>query len=299
MHEILSMSAIHLSLISSIASEKTKYMHASSTHLATALSLFQPEITNLTTANCNACFVFSTMLFQHSWAAQDATKPSALFFVPKNPVAVDGENVQWVKLHRGAHEIIKGMWSELKDGPMAPLFQPWAGLDMNRPDPLNNIEERELSSLPSAWNSPSCTLSTQQKGTLDFTLGKLRRAFSMLDFNPEVSKLSVMMAWFSWISEEYMKMLEEKIPEALLLVVFYCVALKRVEYNSPVWWVEGKAGNLLRTVVVELGEPPGKMWERWLKWPVEQVLGGGEVVGFNGRRFNVDRLAVSNIMNVD
>lgn len=182
---------------------------------------------------------------------------------------------------------------------MAPLFQPWAGLDSNGPFPLNSIEERELSSLPSAWNTTSCTLSVKQKDTLDFTLGKLRRAFSMLDFNPEVSNLSVVMAWFSWISEEYMKMLEEKIPEALLLVVFYCVALKRVEYMPPVWWVEGKAENLLRTVIVELGEPPGAIWERWLRWPVEKVLGGGEVLGFNGRRFNVDRLAVSNIMNVD
>ena len=136
----------------------------------------------------------------------------------------------------------------------------------------------------------------QQKDTLDFTLTKLRRAFSMLDFNPEISKLSVVMAWFSWISEDFVKMLEEKIPEALLLVVFYCVALKRAAY---MWWVEGKAENLLRTVVAELGEPPGVMWERWLRWPVEQVLGGGEVMGFNGRRFNVDRLAVSNIMNVD
>lgn len=118
----------------------------------------------------------------------------------------------------------------------------------------------------------------------------------MLQFHPEVSKLSVVMAWFSWITEEYLKMLEDKIPEALLLVVYYCVALKRAAY---MWWVEGKAENLLRTVVVELGEPPGKMWERWLRWPVEQVLGGGEVTGFNGRRFIVDRLSVSNIMNTD
>jgi hypothetical protein len=296
MHEILSMSALHLSLLSSIPSEKARYVHSSSSHLATALSLFQPEIANLTTANCHACFAFSTLIFTHSWAAQDKTKPSALFFVPKDPGSVDGENVQWVKLHRGADAIIKGLRLELRAGPMGPVFQPWAGLDPNRPDPLRDIEERELSFLPSAWNSPSCALNIQQKDTLDFTLTKLRRTFSMLDFNPEISKLSVVMAWFSWISEDFVKMLEEKIPEALLLVVFYCVALKRAAY---MWWVEGKAENLLRTVAAELGEPPGKMWERWLRWPVEQVLGGGEVMGFNGQRFNVDRLAVSNIMNVD
>lgn len=93
MHEILSISALHLSLLSSNPSEKTRYMHASSTHLATALSLFQPEIAKLTTDNCHACFAFSTLVFTHSWAAQDKAKPSALFFIPKAGV-VDGENVQ-------------------------------------------------------------------------------------------------------------------------------------------------------------------------------------------------------------
>jgi hypothetical protein len=322
MHEILAISALHLSLLSSTQSEKIKYMHASSSHLATALSLFQPEIANLTTDNCHACFAFSTLIFTHSWAAQDKDKPSALFFVPKDGI-VDGESVQvsaseastsikalafllryftdasasqWVKLQRGVYSIMQRFWFEVRSGPMGPVFSPWAGLDPNRPDPVNEIEERELSLLPFAWNNYDCTLSTSSKETLSKTLQSVRRVFSMLSFNyPEVSKLSSVMAWFSWITEDYLKMLEEKIPEALLLVCFYCVALKRAAF---MWWVEGKAENLLRTVVVELGEPPDKRWERYLKWPVEQVLGGGEVTGF-GKRINVDRLAVSNIMNTD
>jgi hypothetical protein len=271
-------------------------MHASSTHLATALSLFQPEIANLTTANCHACLAFSTLTFTHSWAAQDKTKPSALFFVPKDSKAVDSENIQWVKLHRGTHGIIQGLWLELRNGPLRPLFHPWLGLDSDRPNPLNEVEEHELCALSSAWNDHSCKLPINQKEVLDATLKKVKRVYSMLDFNPEVSKLSVVMAWLSWISDEFLKMLEDKIPEALLIVVFYCVALNRAAH---MWWVEGKAENLLRTVVAELGEPPGKMWERWLRWPVEQVLGGLEVTGFNGRKFKVDRLAVSSIMNVE
>jgi hypothetical protein len=296
MHEILSISALHLSLLSSSPSEKTKYMHASTNHLATALSLFQPEISNLTTTNCHACFAFSTLVFTHSWAVQDKSKPSALFFVPKYPGVVDGENVQWVKLHRGSHDIIRSLWLDLRGGPLAPLFHPWVGLDRNRPNPLHEIEERELGLLPFAWNNYACSLSTEEKEVLDKTLQSVKRVFSMLQFHREVSNLSIVMAWFSWITEEYLKMLEEKIPEALLLVAFYCVALKRAAY---MWWVEGKAENLLRTVITEIGEPPDKRWERYLRWPVEEVLGGGEVTGFNGTRFNVDRLAVSNIMNTD
>ena len=61
-------------------------------------------------------------------------------------------------------------------------------------------------------------------------LDNLRKIFSILEFNPEVSKLSVVIAWFAIISDDYLKMLKEKILEAMLLVVFYCVPLKRLDY---------------------------------------------------------------------
>ncbi|KAG0652727.1 hypothetical protein D0Z07_0759 [Hyphodiscus hymeniophilus] len=253
-----------------------------------------PEIAKLTSTNCHACFAFSTLVFTHSWAAQDKSRPSALFFVPKSPGIIEGENVQWVKLHRGTHDIIQHLFQELCSGPMGPLFSPWVGLDPDRPDPITEGEERELCLLPSAWHNYECNLGHADREVLDRNLEKLRRVFSMMQFNPEVSKLSIVMSWLSWITDDYLKMLEEKIPEALLVVVYFCVALKRSAY---MWWVEGKAENLLRTMIVEL--PREKRWERYLRWPVEQVLGGGEVIGFDGERFIVDRLAMSNIMNTE
>lgn len=77
------------------------------------------------------------------------------------------------------------------------------------------------------------------------------------------------------ISEAYLKLMEQKLPEALLLVLYYCVALKRLEH---LWWVRGKAENLLNTVNAELG--PG--WERWTRWPIEQVLGTNNEGGAMG-----------------
>lgn len=45
-------------------------------------------------------------------------------------------------------------------------------------------------------------------------------------------------------------MLREKVPEALLIVVYYCVALKKADH---MWWVKEKPENLLRTLLAELG----------------------------------------------
>jgi len=266
MHELLSLSALHLSKVR--PHKAAIYQHASDTHLATALSLFQPEIANLNSSNCEACFAFSTMAFTHAWASQDPKKPSTLFFAPTAGLMdPDIVHVQWVKLHRGSVSISTNLFPSLKEGLLEPLFAPWRGIDPNRNAPVPPVEDAQISALAGAWLISS--LSQEQKDILDRELHTTRRIFSMLAYNPEISKLSAVMSWFSMISDDFIKMLEEKVPEALLIVVYYCVALKRAEH---MWWVSEKGENLLRTVLAELGGG----WERWTAWAVEQVLGRAE-----------------------
>lgn len=269
MHEILALSALHLSQVR--PHKASLYRHASDTHLATALSLFQAEITNLSASNCDACFAFSITVFAHAWASQNPKSPSALFFPP--PAAEEDPDVlhvQWIKLHRGSHNIVLNVYPSIRKGPLEPLFAPWEGMDPNHSTPLPLIEEMQVSALPSAWHAPHMSLS--HIAILDEALLTVRRVFSLMANNPKISKLSSVMAWFGMLSEEYLAMVEQKIPEALVLVAFYCVALKKAE---NMWWVRGKGENLLRTVLAELG--PG--WERYTAWPVQQVLGQLEGVG--------------------
>ena len=87
----------------------------------------------------------------------------------------------------------------------------------------------------------------------------------MLVVNPEMNMSSRVISWFSTISDDYLYMLEEKKPEALVLAIYYCSVLKKLEH---LWWLKGKAENLLNTLVDALGGG----WERWTKWPVETVL---------------------------
>jgi hypothetical protein len=60
-------------------------------------------------------------------------------------------------------------------------------------------------------------------------------------------------------------MVEERCPQALVIVAVYCVLLKR---TGQVWWINGKAEDLLRVVKSEL---VGQEWDEWLAWPVEVV----------------------------
>jgi hypothetical protein len=259
MHLLLAMAARHLVYLR--PRKQSTYRHAADTHAASGLSLFQLEIANLTTKNCHACFAFSTSLGLFAWASQELDKPSALFFKPSsNYQAAD---IRWVNLHRGTSTILRELWPVLESGPCHVLFDDWKGLDPDRPDPLHRDDEKHLRGLAGAWKD----LPEKQKEILDTNLKVTIRSLSMVDIHLGPSKLASGISWFSHISDEFIQMLSEKTPEALLIVCYYCVVLKRL---GETWWMNGKAENLLRTVMTELGGG----WETWTRWPMEKVLGG-------------------------
>ncbi|TVY16576.1 Sterol uptake control protein 2 [Lachnellula arida] len=262
MHQILSLGALYLAHVN--PQKASLYQHASDNHSAIGITLFQPQIGNMDENNCHACFAFSTHLFLLAWANQDVSKPSTIFFAPTQKTDSETVNIQWVKLHRGAMQLIIQFWSVLEHGPMHVLFDDWIGLHPHREDPVEDSVRPHLDSLAEAWISGSTTMS--EKEILFKTLGLLRRIFSMMSFVPQIGNLHIVMAWFSWIPDRFIVMLENKVPEALLIVSYYCVALQKMGH---IFWLTGKAENLLKTVVDVLGDG----WERWTRWPIEQVLG--------------------------
>jgi hypothetical protein len=261
MHELLSVSALHLSHLH--PEKRLNYGHASDAHAATGLSLYQPQIARLTYKNCHACFAFSTLIWIHAWAAQDLAKPSTIFFAPNNRDDED-VHIKWIALHRGTNSIIETLWPVLKDGPLGGIFDPWVALDPGRPDPLTAEEEPILTALPQIWQT-SETLTVAEKDALERGIKKLRRTFSMLTLNTNISKIAIVMAWFSAVPDEYLLMLERKVPQALLLAMHFCPTLKRIE---DLWWVKGKAENLLTTLLDALGDG----WDKWTAWPKEKVF---------------------------
>ncbi|KAH6673224.1 hypothetical protein B0J14DRAFT_482317 [Halenospora varia] len=270
MHQLLSLSAHRLAILR--PNEAEKYRNAEDNHAVIALALFRPQILNLTSENCHACFAFSNTTWMRAWAAQDLNKPSTLFFSPTNAVADEDDiHIQWAKLHRGQHGIVEKLFPVLIQGPLRPLFAPWLedGPDsLNRPAPLKDDEKQHLDVLAEAWNNSS--LSEAHKEILNTTLEGLVRVFSILSFEPRKSKLAAVMSWFSTMRYDFLGLMEEKVPEALLIVAYYCVPLKQLDH---IWWLEGKGENLLRTIIDELQLNDGwDKWERWVQWPIEQVI---------------------------
>lgn len=266
MHEILALAALQLSHAQPL---KAAYYHeASTTHLITALRLFQSAISGLTKENCQACFAFTTIMFTFAWTSQDSNLPNHLFFGPE---CTENESTfphsQWVRLYRGSYIILKSAWDDLARGPFNVLFDPWVNFQRDYIPPLDPTDDHHVSSISSAWSSPSsCNLSLEQRQKLDHALDMLKRIFALLRAPNAPSPLSVVMSWFSSIPDEVEAMMGRKVKEALLLVAYYCICIHRVSHVS---WMSGKGKNLLKTTLDVLGPE----WEKWTAWPIEVVLG--------------------------
>jgi hypothetical protein len=265
MHEILSLSGLHLAYTS--PNQADIYRDAAVDHHAKALSLFQPQIANLTSENCHACFAFSTILSILTWAFQSSDDNSNPFFKFKSPAEPEYAQIHWMKVHRGSHAVIDAAWPWIETGPLSPLLRPWKGLRASDPTPLTLFEKTHLDALAETWNTRSAHQSSvpfAQKEILETTLQTLRRVFSISNTSAEISRPAATIAWMTLIPVEFVQMTEEMVPEALLILAHYCVLLKRMEY---LWWVKGKAYNLLQTIRNTLGD----RWERWLQWPIDEV----------------------------
>lgn len=244
------------------------YGNIATSHHATALSLAQAELRNLGPENCHACFAFSTMVYIHAWAAQGPDGASNLFFRSDSQ---EDAGIQWVKLHRGAFSVIGGdIFHLVMTGPFKALLEPWRNFEeMKRGQPpLPPEEQHHLDELAEAWRNPRSArklpLPQPHKDILEKTFMTLKMVFSLSAYNREISSLSSVIAWLTMIPDEFIALVEQKTPEAMLLVASYCVLLRRVEYT---WWVKGKSRYLLEKILTELGPE----WERWTYWPMEEL----------------------------
>ncbi|EPE32175.1 hypothetical protein GLAREA_07308 [Glarea lozoyensis ATCC 20868] len=267
MHELLSFSALHLSRLK--PQDAQDYLYISDAHHSKGLTLFQLAVSRLDDSNREPCYLFSSLIFIHAWAAQDVDKPSNLFFIPSQHSGDSEEVLKWVQLHRGSKAILTSNFSQIRNGGLRPMFEQWEDLGREKEDQLEEEDERSFDSFHEALTSS--LIPETQKAVLIEALNQLRRIFCFMSSHHYISKLSAVMSWFMTISDEYLLMLENKMPEALVIVAFYAVAIKRLPY---MWWLEGKSENVLQTVLDELGGS----WESHTRWAVEQIRGYTDAV---------------------
>lgn len=266
LQSLFSLSALHLVFLHSSSNPtlSKKYIQTATLHHLKRISLFRDAIQNITPENSNACCACAWFLSLHAWTTPGG-KGANLFF--------DGaEEIAWYKLHRGGNEVVKSAFHWGEKGPLLEMIGPWVAISLPAPIPplLESVENAKLDYIAESWTGAD--ICTEDKVSLEETLQALRYVFTLVEvMGIEFSACVPTLSWTTLIPERFCEMVEDRRPQALILVAIYCVLLKRIE---KFWWIRGKAENLLAAVTREL---PDVLVDKWLKWPMEEIEGNGKV----------------------
>jgi len=202
--------------------------------------------------------------------------------------------VPWYKLHQGGAQVLLRVVHQLERGEFGDFVHPWTKIhETLQPDVLATAmagqkdDQEKIDRVAECWSGEmGVGVSEEDKITLDEALKILRYVFTISTLlasgSPVLAEISMSscfatLLWLASISPRFCELVEEKCPQALVVVATWCVLLKRVD---EIWWVKGKAGSLWRAVRSRLGCE----WDEWLEWPkeaVEGVYGTADEGGFS------------------
>jgi hypothetical protein len=264
-HGILACSALHLAHLN--PSQKQEYHFIAARHQNEALPAFRVAITNPNESNCNALLAFSQLLIIHSFASEEQDEDLLLVGGSHESGSPD-----WMNVVRGSCVIFKDVMQYIESGPFKPLVIETRSVNRlsgeeGEPDSPELTERiRRLGLLLNIPFNPSDNSELANiLRTFGSTLLKLSRAFRKADeANLVFTIWTAVYLWPAQLSQEYLDILRQRHPVALILLAHYCILLEPLESH---WYMNGFRKRLMSRIYRQV-DPE---WWPWLKWPMEEV----------------------------
>jgi hypothetical protein len=151
------------------------------------------------------------------------------------------------------------VWSRIGTGPVRYLAESWERLVGVSEFPYQPLLDYLLAIPSDDW--PEEVRVPYNESAL-----ALARTFSCMHALDEtISTLDVARFWPVQNSVEYVKLLGNWNPGALILLAHYCIVLHRVGARN--WYFEGKAASILSTIMRRLNVK----WHPYIEWPLREV----------------------------
>lgn len=246
MQQLLACSAIHLAVL---RPHRRDYYHSLATSLQSdALAGFNELLLQVDAGNCLTVLLFSHLIGLHVF--HDIFNSSKGDFNS----FMDGLT-SCVKLLRGVNVVIRTWWDVLTQSELRSIIMEAEEVRLMTKDSLGEcLPLRELVN--------TADLSPSSKTACEEALNALQEYFDVENAYPgePLATSNVIFAWFVTASTQYTELVDQRRPEALVLMAFYAVLLHRRRKS----WVVGDAGHrLLNSVAAHLG----RRWDSWLLWP--------------------------------
>lgn len=251
LNEILAIAAMHLAIC---RPERRDFYHMQATELqSVALNGFNSVQKQVDKSNCVAILLFSSLLGVHLLANRADTRGL-------NSSEYLDHIQSYISLTRSVHSlVIAEWWSYLHESEIQPLTR----LSAQDPQPpYNNIpsECRELCDLIDE--------SQLQPPAIKAYNTAIDRLFWLFDIADIPSTLHTTIRWIiAWpvqLPEEYVVLLNQRRPEALIILAYYGVFLH--SYRNA-WAIGDSGAALVKAISAQLGS----YWSHWLLWPIRMV----------------------------
>ncbi|GLA45928.1 hypothetical protein AnigIFM63604_007887 [Aspergillus niger] len=293
LHGLLACTSLHRAHMSSGHTNQEKvFLLRAYHHQEIALPQFRYAIEHPTEDNCHAILAFAHLLVVYSFAADQPRCSNSnmgtdsLFLVDRN----SGEGSQpdsilckWLYFLRAGCSMLCEVWEQLKGGPVKALSEAW-DIDLGD-DPDLSYLELFMSMIPNESAATHETGDVSETSLIwpeDVTAIyrqaaiELSRSFSYVHAHRGLlTTWDVLRIWPMEVSLEYMALLHQRHPGALILLAYYCILLKQMERH---WYFEGRAAMLIRAIQRHL-KPE---WHVFIREPLHTVLGvpdGGHFLG--------------------
>ncbi|KAF6787621.1 C6 finger domain-containing protein [Colletotrichum sojae] len=257
MDQLLALSAAHKS---TLPGEDGMFYRAEATRLQTrALSHFNAARAGVSDDSILTSFLYSTLLGQQVLFDTFSLPPGGDF------ATVLDKLVHCMNLHRGVRTIVSGSWMTLRAhleahlGPDSSAFvnSILVGMDAVPPGPecaglLGLIDRSDLGDATRA----ACRESVEA----------LQLMFD-IQRDPSLTpgrRLATVQEWSIRVPTEYVNLLDQRRPEALVVLAYWGVLLHNVRQN----WAYANAG---RALVQAVSAHLGAYWSEWLVWPQRMI----------------------------
>ena len=244
MNQLLALSALHLSKPPSLLQP----YHQLATNLQTrALTLFYEEKQEVSEESCVPLFLFSSFVGVHV-LCDSLQGPRESFS------AVLDRFITYLSLHRDVHAVTRQSWSTVEQ----------SGLGHN----LQQIK----GAFPTIENGIQATAMLDRMIDLNVSLSSatkycnavsaLQRSFSLHSALKQQNgqRLDAAIAFCLDVDDEYLYLLKQRQPEALVILAFFAVLL---HWNRSTWIIGDGGQYLIQSITSHLGSH----WAEWLQWP--------------------------------
>ena len=261
-HGMLATGALHLGYLSTDPKEKEKYAYLASQHQDLALGPFQRAMANITAANANQLWVFSTLLMTFTYASYRSTE----HLFPFSESASKEVLSNWMFCIRGCVGFVQTSLRHLEVGPLSFLISEGlkvetAIADGAAPDPEVDQSLSLLTNTVFQMPVIKSTTTVEEMEAYADAIERLRNTFAACSRGLDSRMTSATAAlWVGRVSETFIRLLSEKRPPALILTAHYCLLLK---YCEDCWYMEQRAYYLFEAVKQSLGE----QWALYVEYP--------------------------------